>query len=131
MFVLVLSSRPGVFFTQNPGNAGLHPLSYDGILGFLRPKGVPPLGAPVDAGVYHRTVTQDVAWARVGPSRGALIAPDYPDGIAKGAKLAVIGYVAGEDPYGTGDDAWYKTVSGYYVWANAAENNIAGLPRLN
>lgn len=77
-----------------------------------------------------RTVTNEVAWARTAPRADAAPAPEYPEGIAQGAELAVIGYVAGQDPYGTGDDAWYKTPRGYYVWANAAGNSLAGLTKL-
>jgi hypothetical protein len=84
-----------------------------------------------DAAVFTRYVTNDVAFARVAPDSGAALAPEYPEGIAKGALLAVVGHVAGQDPYNTNDNAWYKTPRGYFVWANAAENNIDGLPDLN
>lgn len=77
-----------------------------------------------------RTVTNDVAMARVAPYSDAAPAPAFPEGIAKGSNLAVAGYVKGEDPYGTGDTAWYKTKSGFYVWANSAGNNITDLPYL-
>lgn len=87
-------------------------------------------GHKEDAGVATRTVTNEVAFARVAPAAGAAPAPEYPEGIAQGSTLAVVGYVAGEDPYGTGDDAWYKTPRGYYVWANAAGNDLAGLAKL-
>jgi hypothetical protein len=66
----------------------------------------------------------------VGPWASAAPAPGFPEGIAKGANLALVGYVKGEDPYGKGDNAWYKTKSGYYVWANSAGDNIAGLTYL-
>lgn len=92
---------------------------------------VSPASGPVTPiGPGTRTVTNDVAWARVAPFSGAAAAPNYPEGIAKGSALSVVGYVKGEDPYGTGDDAWYKTVSGYFVWANAAGNDIGGLQYL-
>jgi hypothetical protein len=77
-----------------------------------------------------RKVTADVAMIRVNPWAAAAPAPGFPEGIAKGANLAIVGYVKGEDPFGTGDNAWYKTKSGFYVWANNAENNIAGLKYL-
>jgi hypothetical protein len=83
-----------------------------------------------DAGVAVRTVTNPVAFARTAPRSDAPLAPGYPEGIAKGATLAVVGYVAGQDPYGKGDNAWYKTPRGYYVWANAAGNSLAGLAKL-
>lgn len=81
-------------------------------------------------GTSTRTVTNKVAMVRTAPYDSAPTAPGYPEGIAKGATIAVVGYVKGEDPYKTGDNAWYKTKSGYYVWANAAGNNIAGLKYL-
>lgn len=77
-----------------------------------------------------RTVTSDVAMVRVSPWSWAAPAAGFPEGIAKGANLAVVGYVKGEDPYGTGDNAWYKTKSGFYVWANNAGNSVAGLKYL-
>ena len=92
---------------------------------------VSPAAASVSPqGNYLRTVTNEAAYARVAPFSGASPAPAYPDGIGKGAALSVVGYVKGEDPYGKGDDAWYKTASGFYVWANAAGNDISGLPYL-
>lgn len=81
--------------------------------------------APAPAPTYAlRTVTNAVAYARTAPRADAPVAVE----VAQGAPLAVKAYVKGQDPYGTGDDAWYVTKSGYYVWANAASNNIAGLP---
>lgn len=80
--------------------------------------------------VATRTVTNDVAFARTEPRSGAPLAPEYPEGIAQGSTLAVVGEVTGEDPYNTGDNAWYKTPRGYFVWANAAENDLTGLEHL-
>lgn len=88
------------------------------------PPAAPP--APAAAAPVNRTVTNPVAYARTEPRSYAPVAVE----VAQGAPLAVIGYVGGEDPYGTGDNAWYKTKSGYYVWANAASNDISGLPFL-
>lgn len=104
-------------------NAGTGPCS-----GWLRPK-FDDSPAPA-TGPATRTVTNDVAYARVSPWSSASPAPGYPDGIAKGAPISVVGYVKGEDPYKSGDNAWYKTVSGFYIWANSAGNNITGLAYL-
>lgn len=98
-------------------------LPYDGLIGWL----VPNLDG---TGSATRLVTNEVAYVRTGPGTGYPMAPGYPDGIAQGATLAVVGYVAGEDPYNSGDDAWYKTKSGYFVWANAAGNDLSGLASL-
>jgi len=76
-----------------------------------------------------REVTTEGANVRVAPWSNAPKAAGYEDGLALGAKLAVVGYVKGE-PVTPGNDAWYKTKSGYFVWANAAGDNIAGLPYL-
>lgn len=76
-----------------------------------------------------RTVTVEGANVRVAPYSGAALAPGYPDGLSKGAQLSVVGYVKGE-AVTPGNDAWYKTKSGYYVWANAAGDNITGLKYL-
>lgn len=91
----------------------------------------PASPAPAQSGNL-RTVTNDVAFVRVSPNASSALVSKYPNGIAKGAVIAVEGFVAGQDPYpadGIQDDAWYKTASGY-IWANAAGNNIAGLPNL-
>ena len=95
------------------------------------PKPAVPAKKPVPAkpkpiAPVNRTVTNAVAYARTAPRAYAPVAAT----VAYGAPLAVVGYVGGEDPYGTGDNAWYKTKSGYYVWANAASNNVSGLPFL-
>lgn len=91
------------------------------------PAPTPPAPAPAPSfGPVNRTVTNPVAYARTAPNSSAPVAVE----VAQGAPLAVIGYVGGQDPYGTGDNAWYKTKSGFYVWANAASNDISGLPFL-
>lgn len=80
------------------------------------------------------TVTAPVAMVRTHPAAYSAMAPAYPSGIARGAKIAAVGYVQGADPYptdGKRDDAWIKTVSGYYVWANNVGNSLAGLAKLN
>lgn len=73
-----------------------------------------------------RTVTTEGANVRLAPFSDAPKAPGYEDGLALGAQLAVIGYVKGEEVT-QGNNAWYKTKSGYFVWANAAGDNIDGL----
>lgn len=120
-------------FGQNPGPANTTVLSKSGLLGYLRPKALtaPPVpGPPPLPALANRTVTQNVAWVRTAPNAAAPLAPGYPQGLAQGANLSVAGYVSGQDPFNTGDDAWYKTKSGYYVWANAAGNSLAGLVKL-
>lgn len=81
------------------------------------------------------TVTAPVATVRTSPQVARdNVARAYPSGIARGAKIAVVGYVAGVDPFpgdGKLDNAWVKTVSGYYVWANVVGNSLAGLSKLN
>lgn len=119
----------GTFFTQNPGAANQQVLSLDGIVGYLVPKGIRFNAAPQQL-VFSRKVTQNVAFVRRAPNSNSALSARYPSGIARGATLAVKGYVAGNDPYGTGDNAWYVTVGNEYVWANAAENNLEGLPKL-
>lgn len=108
------------------------------VSGWLRPRPEMVIGAtPVTVGgggVKLLTVTGDPAVVRTSPRiEPGNVAPAYRLGIAKGSKVAAIGYVSGQDPYpndGVSDDAWIKTVSGYYIWANALGNNISGLPRL-
>lgn len=79
------------------------------------------------------TVTATVAHVRTKPDATSPKAKAYPEGLKKGAKVAVLGYVAGKDPYPndkTLDNAWVKTVSGYYIWANAVGNSLKGLKKL-
>ena len=76
-----------------------------------------------------RTVTTEGANVRINPWSWSGKVAGYEDGLSAGAQLAVIGYVKGEEVT-PGNDAWYKTKSGYYVWANAAGDNIDGLKYL-
>lgn len=104
-------------------------LSYAGLIGWLIPK----VADNGQLGTFTRIVTASPAIVRTGPGTQFPKAPGYPNGIAKGAVLAVKGYVSGQDPYpndGSVDDAWYVTKSGFYVWANGAGNSLAALPRL-
>lgn len=104
-------------------------LGYAGLIGWLIPK----LANDGQLGTYTRIVTAASAMVRTGPGTQFPPPPGYPHGLAKGATLAVKGYVAGQDPYpndGSVDNAWYVTKSGFYVWANAAGNSLAALPRL-
>ena len=128
-FLQDLGNGTGHFFSQNPNAPEVITLSYNGILGFLRPIGVSH-DAPGPR-LFTRTVTNPGGCnVRTAPSATAPIAPQYPNGIANGARLSIVGYVQGADADGHGDNAWYKTVSGYYVWANNAQNDISGLPFL-
>ncbi|UYL87629.1 endolysin [Arthrobacter phage VResidence] len=83
----------------------------------------------VTTGNSTRKVTTQGANVRTAPYDDAPLAPGYPDGLALNAVLGIVGYVKGQ-AVTPGNDAWYKTVSGFYVWANAAEDNIAGLKYL-
>lgn len=73
-----------------------------------------------------REVTTEGANVRINPWSWADKAAGYEDGLSLGAKIVVTGYVKGEEVT-PGNDAWYKTKSGFYVWANAAGDNITGL----
>lgn len=85
--------------------------------------------ASTESGIQIRTVTTEGANVRVNPWSWSDKVPGYEDGLSAGAQLAVIGYVKGEEVT-PGNDAWYKTKSGYYVWANAAGDDISGLTYL-
>lgn len=103
------------------------------LLGWLRPRPEKVKGGTAGA-VRLLTVTASPAIVRTSPRvEAGNVAKEYPNGIAKGAKIAAVGYVQGQDPYpsdGVQDDAWIKTVSGFYVWANALGNDLAGLRKL-
>lgn len=90
-----------------------------------KPAAVKPAAAKpsVQTGLVNRYVTNDNAYLLTRPTTAAPTYAVFP----KGTPLAIKGYVGGQDPYGTGDTAWYVTGSGHYVWANAAEDNVAGL----
>lgn len=98
--------------------------------------------APVSLSLPLRYVTNlSGANVRLSPntSHGNIIGI-YANNVA----FNVLGYVEGEDLAPSGrakdflrylnlpaeDDAWYKTVDGYYVWANEAENLLLGLKSL-
>lgn len=106
------------------------------VTGWLRPKANKMLGDPAPAanGVKLLTVTASPAIVRTSPRvEPGNVARAYPNGIAKGAKVAAIGYVKGQDPYpndGVQDDAWIKTTSGYFIWANGLGNDLSGLARV-
>jgi hypothetical protein len=115
--------------------AGGVPLTYQGWTEDVAgTRVVAPAPAPA-AGGKLLTVTASIARVRTSPEvRPYNIAAAYPDGIAQGAQVAAIGYVSGEDPYpndGVRDDAWIKTKSGFYIWANNLGNSLAGLNKLN
>lgn len=105
------------------------------ITGWLTPR---PEKMPVDKKADTKTVnlkvTAAVAVVRTSPFiRPDNVAGKYPQGIVKGATVAAVGYVSGQDPYpadGVKDNAWVKTISGYYIWANALGNDVSKLPAL-
>lgn len=103
------------------------------LLGWARPKQDKVRGGS-SSGTKLRSVTANVAVVRTSPRvEAGNIAPAYPAGIARGAQVAVVGYVSGQDPYpndGVQDDAWFKTKSGYFIWANGLGNDLSGLPKL-
>lgn len=80
--------------------------------------------------LQFRTVTAEVLFVRVAPTRNAAMAPGYPNGIARGATISVVGHVAGEEVT-PGNNAWFKTKSGYFVWATGAGDDLSGIPDLN
>lgn len=126
-----LQTMPSGFLkvlTQNPGATRIDYLSPLGVLGALRGTGV--IAGVSGETLYNRKVTNAVAYVRTAPRANAPLINGYPEGIAKGATIALKGYVKGQDPYGKGDNAWGVTKSGGYVWMNAIGNNITGLPYL-
>ena len=93
-----------------------------------------PVHNPAPTGGKTLTVTAPVVMVRTSPHvQPNNISRRYPSGIAKGAKIAAIGYVKGQDPYpndGVRDDAWVKTIGNEYIWANGVGNDISGLKYL-
>lgn len=134
VFVVLSADRNGMKVLQQDGyrQVAAHTayLPYDGLIGWL----IPRLANAGALGTFTRIVTADPAAVRTSPRvEPGNLAPAYPRGLAKGATVAVKGYVKGQDPYpsdGRQDDAWYVTKSGLYIWANAAGNSLSGLPHL-
>lgn len=132
--IVLESDRNGMKVLQQDGYkqvaAHVAYLPYTGLIGWL----IPRLANEGALGTFTRIVTANPAILRTSPRvEAGNIAPAFPNGIARGATLAVKGYVSGQDPFpndGSTDDAWYVTKSDYYVWANGAGNSLAGLPRL-
>lgn len=88
-----------------------------------------PAGSVSRGGSQTRTVTLEGTRVRTAPWTNASLAPGYEDGLAAGAVIGVVGYAKGE-AVTSGNDAWYKTISGFYVWANNAGDDIDGLTYL-
>ena len=101
--------------------------------GWLRPRPEKVRGG-TSGGLKLLTVTANPVIVRTSPRvEAGNVAKAYPNGIAKGAKVAAVGYVKGQDPYpndGVQDDAWIKTKSGYFIWANGVGNDLSGLVKL-
>lgn len=128
--VVLAADRNGMQVLQQDGYrqvaAHVAYLPYDGLIGWL----VPKLANDGNLGTFTRIVTNEVAYVRTAPRADAPLVAAYPNGIARGATLAVKGYTVGQDPYDTGDNAWYVTINDGHVWANAAGNSLSGLPLL-
>lgn len=137
-------SRPGyaIFLSQNPGAFREMELSLNGVLGALRAKGVPaapaippappkPAPKPSTPAPVNRRVTSTVANVRVGAGTSHGLAPGLAGGLAKGSLVGVIGYTETKTPpYPGTTRVWYKTKSGFWMWAGNMELNIKGLVRL-
>lgn len=91
------------------------------------PAPAPAPAAPAAPRLFNRTVTVQGTNVRTGPGTGYAKAPGYEGGLNAGAVIAVLGYNKGQ-AVTPGNDAWYRTKSGYFVWANNAQDDISGLP---
>lgn len=131
MFLSDNGNGTAQFFTQNPGPARIMTLSLSGVVGALRSKtaqaAAPKPAAPAGVAVL-RTVGPNGAHYRAAPNTGGRILQTF----TPGAKTYWRGYVVGQDPYGTGDNAWLVgAYTGQYAWASGfTPDSIAGLPRL-
>lgn len=104
------------------------------LTGWLRPKQGKMPADPRTVKTVLKTVTANPVIVRTSPRvEPGNVSKRYPNGIAKGAKVAAVGYVAGQDPYpndGVLDNAWIKTVGEEYIWANGLGNDLSGLAKL-
>lgn len=89
-----------------------------------------PVAAPAKV-KQTRTIIGDRAMYRTAPSHLAAVHPSFPQGFGRGAQVDVDGFRAGTDPYGTGDDAWYRGAhTGGWFWSNNLSGGLDGLPRV-
>ena len=120
----VYNLRTDTYGRENPV---LYCTAYWEDFGYLQYDSVVNPSKPAE--MATREVTTEGANVRTNPWSWADKAGGYEDGLSLGATLGVVGYVKGEEVT-PGNDAWYKTKSGYYVWANGAGDDISGLAYL-
>lgn len=91
-----------------------------------------PAPKPVPAKVLQtRTVTGERAMYRLRPDHNSPAHASYPQGFTRGARVDVDGFTAGTDPYGTGDNAWYRGAhTRGWFWSNNLSGGLDGLPRV-
>lgn len=100
--------------------------------GISAPAAPAPAPAPAPARVMQtRTITGERAMYRLRPDHNSPAHPSFPNGFTRGALVDVDAFTAGTDPYGTGDDAWYRGAhTGGWFWSNNLSGGIDGLPRV-
>lgn len=96
------------------------------------PKPAAPAPAPKPARIVQtRTIIGERAMYRIRPDHRAPAHPSFPNGFTRGARVDVDAFTAGTDPYGTGDDAWYRGAhTGGWFWSNNLSGGLDGLPRV-
>ena len=77
------------------------------------------LGIDVKQEVFQVRVDKEKAYVRTEPNTNAklVIQPSGRDYLIEGVIFNAIGLVEGEDPYQDGNNKWYKSQKGNYVWS--------------
>lgn len=77
------------------------------------------LGIEEKQEVFKVRVDKEKACVRTEPNTNSKIVtqPSGRNYLAKGVVFNAIGIVEGQDPYGNGNNKWYKSQKGNYVWS--------------
>lgn len=116
---LVIIDADGRVLEQNgeiKGRVSSKDKPYSGYVCILRSKSGVNIGSQ---DVFKVRVDKDVAYVRVQPTTKAntVKQPSGRNYLVKGVVFDAVELVDGEDPYNTGNNRWYKSLKGNYVWS--------------
>lgn len=98
--ITITDVMPGYVMIQRPNNVNLGENSNNG-------------------SVFQVRVDKDVAYVRKEPNTNSakVVQPSGRNYLVRGIIFNAVGIVDGEDPYGTGNNKWYKSQKGNFVWS--------------
>ena len=90
-----------------------------GYIKIQRPNTVNIGGTESSGTVFKVRVDKDIAYVRREPTTNSakVIQPSGRDYLVKGIVFNAVEIVNGQDPYGTGNNKWYKSQKGNFVWS--------------